>query len=128
MKPEMTLRERILAAINHQPCDRVPTDYCGVIEITEKLMKHFGVSDMPGLADAMDIDMVMFVDPVLKPSKRTDVWDVEYIKVPLSGGIGFYDEPATHPLAEPKPCFMLNFLSNRLVAYQEDSRYSEFSF
>ena len=33
MKAEMTSRERVLAAINHQPTDRVPTDYWGVPEM-----------------------------------------------------------------------------------------------
>ena len=100
MKPEMTHRERILAAINHQPCDRVPTDYWGVPEITEKLMKHFGVKDMIGLSEALDIDTIMGVWPPLKPGTRTDMWDIKYKKVPHANGAGFYDEPVRFPLAD----------------------------
>ena len=84
MKPEMTHRERILAAINHQPCDRVPTDFWGVPEITEKLMKHLCVSDMLGLAEALDIDKIMVVEVPLKPGERLNMWNINYKQVPTS--------------------------------------------
>ena len=45
MKPEMNHRERIMAAINHKPTDRVPVDYWGVDEITDKLMQYFNVKN-----------------------------------------------------------------------------------
>ena len=100
MKPEMTHRERILAAINHQPCDRVSTDYWGVAEITQKLMRLYGVTDMLGLAKSLDIDKIMGVDPVMKPGERRGMWDIEMKKIPLPGGAGYYDEPVSHPLAD----------------------------
>lgn len=40
----MTPKERILAAINHEQVDRIPCDYWGVPEITEKLKDHFDIS------------------------------------------------------------------------------------
>jgi len=99
MKSEMSHRERILAAINHQPTDRVPTDFWGVAEITEKLMRHFGVSDMIGLAGALDIDKIMVVEPPIKPGRR-NMWDIEMKQVPLAGGAGYYEEPVKHPIGE----------------------------
>ena len=99
MKSEMTHRERIMAAINHEPTDRVPTDYWGVPEITEKLMKKFGVNDDLGFAKALDIDKIMGVSAPLKPIGRKNMWDVETQKIPIWGGAGFYEEPVREPLA-----------------------------
>ena len=100
MKAQMTHRERILAAINHQPTDRIPLDYWGVPEFTAKLMTHFGVHDMTALAKAMDIDMIMGVDVPLTVKGRHGDWDVEMKKIALPDGSGFYDEPTCHPLAQ----------------------------
>ena len=98
MLSEMTHRERILAALNHQPTDRVPMDYWGVEEITTKLMKHFGVKDMFGLADALDLDKIVGVNaPLIKPG-RTDMWNIETKMVPLPDGSGFYSEPVSFPI------------------------------
>jgi len=99
MKSEMTHRERILAAINHNPTDRVPTDYWGVPEITQKLMKHFDVSNMIGLAKALDIDKIMGVDVPLKPGDRKNMWDIETQLVQQPGEMGHYEEPVSFPLA-----------------------------
>ncbi len=38
----MNSRERMLAAINHEPCDRVPTDIWATGEVWQKLKQHFG--------------------------------------------------------------------------------------
>jgi uroporphyrinogen decarboxylase len=98
MKPQMTPRERILAAMRHEPTDRVPTDYWGVWEITEKLMKHFGVKDYTGLVQILDIDKIMGVGPVWIHGDRKNAWDIEYKRVPLPCGGGFYDEPVRFPI------------------------------
>ena len=99
-KPEMTSRERILAAINHKPTDRVPLDYWGVPEITEKLMKHFGVKDSIRFAQALDIDLIMHPSTPMIKSGRNGEWDIEMKKIPLPDGSGFYDEPVAHPIAD----------------------------
>jgi len=99
-KPEMTSRERILAAINHQRTDRIPLDYWGVSEFTDKLMKHFCVNDSLELAKAMDIDLIIGVGAPFIEHGRNGVWDVEYKKVPLADGSGYYDEPVNFPLKE----------------------------
>lgn len=99
MKLEMTHRERILAAIRHQPTDCVPTDYWGVPEITKKLMDYFGVSNMIGLSKAIDIDKIMTLDAPLKPGRR-NMWSIEMKQVPLPGGFGLYEEPVSHPISD----------------------------
>jgi uroporphyrinogen decarboxylase len=40
----MNHRERILAAIRHQPLDRVPTDMWATPEVQEALLAHFGIT------------------------------------------------------------------------------------
>ena len=99
-KPQMTHRERILAAINHQPTDRVPLDYWGVGEITEKLMQHFNVKTWLDMSKAMDLDSIMGVAPNKIPSDRNGDWDVEMQRIPLPDGSGFYDEPVSHPIGK----------------------------
>ena len=46
----MDHRERILAAISHQPLDRIPTDMWATPEVQEKLFAHFGVDTAHGTA------------------------------------------------------------------------------
>ena len=100
MKSEMTSRERILAAINHEQTDRIPMDYWGVAEVTDMLMKRFNVKDMLGFAKSLDIDKIMDVNPGMKPINRKGMWDVEMRKIVVAGGAGVYDEPVCHPLAD----------------------------
>lgn len=40
----MTRKERILAAVNHQPVDRIPTDMWATPEVQEMLYEHFDIS------------------------------------------------------------------------------------
>ena len=96
--PEMTHRERIMAAINHQPTDRVPLDYWGVPEITEKLMKRLGVHDRLGLSKALDIDCIMTVDTPMITLERNGTWDIATQQIPLPDGSGYYEEPVGFPI------------------------------
>ncbi|MCL2867028.1 MAG: uroporphyrinogen-III decarboxylase-like protein [Clostridia bacterium] len=96
--PEMTHRERVLAAINHQPTDRVPLDYWGVEEFTAKLMNHYGVKDYPALVKAMDLDCIMGVWAPLIKAGRKGEWDIQMRQVPLPDGSGVYEEPVCHPI------------------------------
>ncbi|GHU67706.1 uroporphyrinogen decarboxylase [Clostridia bacterium] len=98
MSEQMSHRERILASIRHEPTDRVPMDYWGVAEITEKLMKRFGVKDMLGLSNALDLDKIMGVGAPPKDPSRNGFWDIPMKKIPLPDGSGYYDEPAVYPL------------------------------
>lgn len=98
---EMTRKERVIAALDHEPVDRVPTDYWGVPEITAKLMSHLGAKDDIDFADRLGIDKVMVVDPPLA-SGRQNMWDITYKKVPLAGGYGYYDEPVFFPIGDCK--------------------------
>ena len=39
----MDHRQRVLAAIRHQPVDRLPTDIWATVEVQEKLYAHLGI-------------------------------------------------------------------------------------
>jgi len=97
----MNHRERILAAIHHQPLDRVPTDMWATVEVQERLFKHFridagvgfgpnGMSFPEGIGlmggglsrgpeailmvwDSLDIDGILMVSPpYVGPPLRSD--------------------------------------------------------
>lgn len=57
----MTSRERILAAINHQPVDRVPTDIWATPEVWEKLRLRYGSE--AEARKALHIDGIMDIRP-----------------------------------------------------------------
>lgn len=97
MAEQMTHRERIMAAIRHQPLDRVPTDYWGVDEITEKLRTHFGAKSNFELYQKMDLDKVMNVFPKFLPTDRAGEWNIKSRPITLPGG-GLYYEPLGFPI------------------------------
>ena len=101
MLSEMTRKERILAALNLEPVDRVPTDYWGVPEITQKLMDYLGAKDDIDFANKLGIDKIMMIDPPLV-NGRQNMWDVTYKLVPIAGGYGFYEEPEFFPIGHCK--------------------------
>jgi len=63
-------------------------------------MKHFNVKDMVGFAEALDIDLIMHTGAPLIKEDRLNDWNVEYKKVPLPNGAGFYNEPVCHPIGD----------------------------
>ena len=103
VKSQMTPRERVLAAINHQPVDRVPTDYWGTNEATGKFMRELGCKTWEEFADKLNIDGLPGVWPkYIGPEvpKGKDMWGVEYETVHYSqnGNDGVYDEMVRHPI------------------------------
>lgn len=53
----MTSRERVLAAIAHQPTDRAPADYGAHKDVTDGLMRHLGLATYEELLQALQVDM-----------------------------------------------------------------------
>jgi uroporphyrinogen decarboxylase len=123
----MDHRERILAAIRHQPLDRIPTDMWATVEVQEKLFDHFrietkrgvpsvGIELMGGvlsrdvdaileLFDRLGIDGILVVKPpYVGPPLRVeeDYWENEWgmgFRRQLYEG-GFYNERVRFPLAD----------------------------
>ena len=110
MQSEMTHKERILSAIEHKPLDRIPIDYCGTPEITNKLMKalrsrmsfssvkpdYIGPESKNGIkiVDFHDI----FGNKIDTDEFLFDYWGVKYKKVVYADGGGVYYEMCSHPL------------------------------
>ena len=51
----MNHRQRILAAIAHEPLDRVPTDMWATAEVQEQLYAHFGINTGRTLVDGLSL-------------------------------------------------------------------------
>ncbi len=95
----MNSRERILSAINHKECDRVPTDIWMVDEIKEKLRNYFGVKTDYEVYKKLNIDGIYWIMPKSIYGDE-DPFGIQFKKIPLPDGSGFYKEPIEHPLAK----------------------------
>lgn len=58
---EMNSRERVLAAIHHQPLDRIPTDIWATAEVWAALSEKFGGEE--GIRQALHLDDIVDVRP-----------------------------------------------------------------
>jgi uroporphyrinogen decarboxylase len=101
----MTPRERILAAIRHQPTDRCPTDIWAVEEVWARLYQHFGITDTLAVYERLGIDGIFHIrPPYIGPElRRTDEywfneWGMGYRRQAVQGG--GYDEQVIFPLAQ----------------------------
>ncbi|MCX8170884.1 MAG: hypothetical protein N3E47_02770 [Candidatus Bathyarchaeota archaeon] len=101
MKP----RERVLAAINHEIPDRIPTDIWATPEVWSNLKAYFGES--ANIMEALHIDGITWISPKYVGPKlftngkcKVDYWGIKYRLV--NYGIGVYEEPVDPPLAHAK--------------------------
>ncbi len=108
----MNSRERILAAINRKPVDRIPTDIWATGEVWAKLRAHFGES--ADIGQELHIDGFggvgpEYIGPALPPAaagESVDFWGIRTRRVPHEGGA--YDEPSFYPLASAQTIDDLN--------------------
>lgn len=103
--PSLTHRERVLAAVNHQPLDQFPTDIWAVPEVWKKLQTHFETKDNLEIYDHLGIDGIMGIGPQYigpEPKKEDRYFENEW-------GFGYslqvyetgeYYEQTVFPLAE----------------------------
>ena len=101
----MNHRDRILAAVNHQPVDEFPTDIWAVPELWAKLEQHFDTQDRMEIYDHLGIDGIMFIGPeyIGPEPKKEEVyfeneWGFGYSLQEYQGGE--YYEQTYFPLAE----------------------------
>ncbi|TFG68089.1 MAG: uroporphyrinogen-III decarboxylase-like protein [Anaerolineales bacterium] len=102
----MNNRERMLAAIHHQPVDRIPTDIWATPEVWAKLQTHFGAD--VDVRDALHIDGMNSIAPIYQgpdlpkiPSNETvDFWGIRKRRTQYATGT--YDEQFFYPLAYAK--------------------------
>jgi uroporphyrinogen decarboxylase len=124
---EMTPRERVLAALNHQEPDRVPLDIGGgvstsiVVEGYDRLKAHMGVaSETWEISKAFRVAQVdepvmqrlgadlrpllikpaaNWTPPSCEPGTMVDIWGIKWKKTAYGDGC-YYWEMVEHPLAE----------------------------
>ncbi len=103
----MTSRERLLAAMNHELCDRVPTDIWATDEVWTALTDRFG-PDRRAVLDALHIDAIAGIGPEyvgpplprVTTEEQVDYWGIRNRKVRYATGA--YWEQCFHPLAFAK--------------------------
>jgi len=93
-----------LAAIQHQPVDRIPTDMWATPEVRQKLFAYLQVDSMVALFDKLDIDGIMGIAPRYigpAPRKEDGYWENEWgMGYRLQDyGSGAYAEQVRYPLA-----------------------------
>jgi uroporphyrinogen decarboxylase len=102
----MNSRERILAAIDHQPVDRVPTDIWATEEVWQSLESRFG--SRRAIFTELHIDgfaatLPRYVGPPLPQvaeHESVDYWGIRRRATKYRAGT--YDEMYFHPLAEAR--------------------------
>lgn len=97
----MTPRERWETAIRREQADRIPMDYWGTGEASQKLMDHLGLPDMNQVFDRLHIDRPVFVGPAYvgpPPPAGEDMWGVKHRNIDY--GTGTYGEGVSNPLAQ----------------------------
>lgn len=103
----MTPRERWLAVLAGDKPDRVPCDYWGTAEITERLRRDLGCAGEGELWQRLGVDKCIYLGPVHPAARERgwhlqslfSIWHVETQSVAYGDGIGDYQEDAFHPLA-----------------------------
>lgn len=96
-----------MAALEGRRPDRVPCDYWGTREITDRLMRDLGVHSEAELWKALGVDKCVFLSP--KHPRATEdtwhipslfsVWNIPTALVPYMDGEGVYEEAVDPPLA-----------------------------
>ena len=103
----MTSRERVLSALHHERCDRIPTDIWATDEAWAKLVPRYG-STREEVMDALHIDGIVGIAPryigpplpEVPPDEQVNHWGMRNRKMPYAGG--FYWEQSFFPLAFAK--------------------------
>jgi len=100
----MSSRERVLAAIHHEKCDRVPTDIWATEEVWAKLAPRFG-ADQEAVMASLHIDGMASVNPAyigpplpaVPEDEQVDLWGIRTRRVRYATGA--YWEQSFFPLA-----------------------------
>lgn len=101
----MNSRTRMLAAINHQPVDRIPTDIWMTPEVAQRLLAHFGSNQaameelhIDGFAGAGPLPYIGPAIPAGDDGETLNFWGIGMKAVAYETGV--YYEQSRAPLAE----------------------------
>ncbi len=101
MKETMTPKERWLAVLRREKPDRVPMDYWGTPEATDKIMRYLGCATVDEMFTRLHIDRPVDVGPRYvgpPPEPGCDIYGCRHRDVDY--GTGVYSEVVYHPLAQ----------------------------
>lgn len=101
MKETMTPKERWLAVLRREKPDRIPMDYWGTPEATEKIMQHLSCDTVDEMFARLHIDRPLdagpcYAGPPLEPG--IDIYGCR--REGVDYGSGIYSEVVYHPLAQ----------------------------
>ncbi len=100
MRDTITPKERWLAVLSRETPDRVPMDYWGTWEASQKMIGFLGVEDYWEMCERLHIDAVVCVSPKYVGPKLKQGYDFfgrGYQSINYN--TGSYDEVVDHPLA-----------------------------
>ena len=104
---EITPRERVQLALQHQATDRVPVDFLATSESWANLKDYLGLPNEESIMEYFGVDVrhprLRYVGPPLpiySDGSYLDAWGITWGSMPYEGGI--YYEPTGHPLAAVK--------------------------
>ncbi len=102
----MTSRERVWAAITHQPVDRIPAMIWATTEVRQMLLEHFGTDDWAVVEEQLGVDGIAHASlPYAGPGfvgpdgLAAGLWGVQSRRIELPTG-GSYSERTHAPMAE----------------------------
>ena len=103
----MTPRQRWLGFWNGERPDRVPCDFCGSVDITNRLMTDLQCHSERELWEALSIDKCVYLAPHNPHAREVNwhipsqfsVWNIESALIPYMDGLGVYWEAISTPLA-----------------------------
>lgn len=104
----MKYRDRIMAAIEHRPVDRLPVDIWCVDEVRQRLLEYAGTDEWLRVLDYLDIDGIISIrPPYIGPTVREldgghsqNEWGMVYREQVYAAGV--YREQVGYPLADAR--------------------------
>jgi uroporphyrinogen decarboxylase len=97
----MTARERWLAVLKREKPDRLPMDFLGTPELTQKMLRYLGVSSVEEMYECLHVDAPVgispeYIGPPVPPGE--DMYGNRFHSIDY--GEGVYDECVYHSLAQ----------------------------
>ena len=104
----MTPRERWKALLSGKQPDRVPCDYSGTDEVTQRLLKELGCTTERQLWETLGVDKCIPLSPKHRYAKEDtwhlqslwSIWHIGVRTVSYGDGQGVYEESISFPLAQ----------------------------
>ena len=103
----MTPRERWQAVLSGKRPDRVPCDYSGTAEVTQRLLTELRCTSERHLWESLGVDKCIHLAPK-HPHAKEDTWHIQSLwsvwhigiaRVTYGNSLGVYEESVSHPLA-----------------------------